>query len=222
MKRRDYRKTKQRTRELQNIIIIICEGETEVKYFNGFKTRYSNMRIRPLNPNYTDAKNLVDEAIKEQSELKKKIDNSIKSHSVWCAFDVDEKDSQAIREAIEKADKHLIKIALSNPCLELWYLIHYQNQTAGIERHDALRQLRTYIPNYEKGDDEIYSLIRDHQHDAIRRAKELNEQHTRNDINLLSHASNPSSQVFELVDHINAMTEKNLQRYKNKSATVCK
>ncbi|QRY55077.1 RloB family protein [Mycolicibacterium septicum] len=45
----------------------------------------------------------------------------------WCVFDVDD---HPITEAVEMAAANDIKVALSSPCLELWFLIHFDKQWA--------------------------------------------------------------------------------------------
>ncbi|MEU9564283.1 RloB family protein [Streptomyces sp. NPDC048161] len=41
----------------------------------------------------------------------------------WCVFDVDE--FTDIDRAVTEAGRHGIEIALSNPCFELWLLLHF-------------------------------------------------------------------------------------------------
>jgi hypothetical protein len=43
-------------------------------------------------------------------------------------FDRDEHPNFA--RAIDLADRHGIKLAMSNPCLELWFILHFEDQTA--------------------------------------------------------------------------------------------
>ena len=42
----------------------------------------------------------------------------------WCVFDVDE--HPYLNRALELARTSGISIALSNPCLELWFLLHFE------------------------------------------------------------------------------------------------
>jgi len=40
----------------------------------------------------------------------------------------------------------------SNPCMELWFLLHYKNQTASISSQDCIRELSKRNRNsYQKG-----------------------------------------------------------------------
>jgi hypothetical protein len=53
----------------------------------------------------------------------------------WCIFDVD--DHPRLEEALALAAANGIKVALSSPCLEAWFLFHFELQTASISKDDA-------------------------------------------------------------------------------------
>ena len=56
---------------------------------------------------------------------------------IWCVFDTDQHPNLA--QAINEAGQSEIEVAVSNPCFELWLVLHSQEQTAFIDRHDAQR-----------------------------------------------------------------------------------
>ncbi len=56
---------------------------------------------------------------------------------IWCAFDVDE--HQTIDEAVRLALNEDINLAISNPCFELWLILHFQDQIAHIGTADAVK-----------------------------------------------------------------------------------
>ncbi len=79
---------------------------------------------------------------------------------IWCAFDVD--DHQTIDEAVRLALNEDINLAISNPCFELWLILHLQNQNAHIGTADAVKlrakldgskdknlDVNKYLPNIE-------------------------------------------------------------------------
>jgi hypothetical protein len=53
----------------------------------------------------------------------------------WCVFDIDE--HPHVDQALQLAVSSQISIAVSNPCIELWFLLHFQDQTADLHRHKA-------------------------------------------------------------------------------------
>ena len=50
----------------------------------------------------------------------------------WCVIDVDQHAN--LVPAVEKAIANGISVAVSNPCVELWFILHFQDQTAEIDR----------------------------------------------------------------------------------------
>jgi hypothetical protein len=113
---------------------------------------------------------------------------------IWVVFDVDE--HPGVPEAKKQAKDNNLMVAISNPCFELWALLHFQNQTGFISRHDAQRLVKTYIPEYEKK--LPCELLMKRIEDAFRRADELRIQNSRNQCA----GNNPSTDVDHLVQNI--------------------
>jgi RloB-like protein len=61
----------------------------------------------------------------------------------WCMFDVDE--HPKVPDAIELARANNINVALSSPCLELWFLIHFEDQTAYLDRKEAQKRSKAIL-----------------------------------------------------------------------------
>ena len=57
--------------------------------------------------------------------------------AVWCMFDRDVHPNVA--EALALANEHGVHVVMSNPCIELWFILHFKDQTAAIDRHSAQR-----------------------------------------------------------------------------------
>lgn len=112
-------------------------------------------------------------------------------------FDVDEHPS--LSEACTLAKAHGITTAISNPCIELWVLLHYEDQTAWIDRHEAQRRVRN-VTGLGKSLTEsvVAELIARHEAAAVR-ARALDRKHA-NDGS--PRGANPSSNVWQLVDSI--------------------
>lgn len=116
---------------------------------------------------------------------------------VWCVFDVDE--HHDVARAVADALRGGINVAVSHPCIEVWFMWHYRDQSAYIHRHDAQRESRALI-QCEKG---LTTLALDGLHarygDARARALAMENEHARNQ---LAMDSNPSSSLWKLVDAI--------------------
>lgn len=201
-----YRSRKEKFRKPKRKVIIVCEGEkTEINYFNGLKTRDSGVEIIPVHGG-THPKHIVKYA-EERMNSKWSIDFD-EGDGIWCAFDVDENSNSDIKNAYEHAKTKNIQIALSNPCFELWFLLHHKQIFSPISRHDTIRELKTFIKDYEKNE-KINHLLKDKLSNAISRAKKLNDTHQKKRTELISRDSNPSTQVFKLVEFIQQLIEKN-------------
>jgi hypothetical protein len=183
--------------------LIVCEGTvTEPCYF--LAVRYAersliNLKIEPrLTP-----KTIVERAValKKQADrnAKRLADDNLKYDEVWCVFDVD--DHRLIFEATEQAKANGIEVAVSNPCFELWALLHFQDQRAHIERGKVQRLCVKHMPGYEKK--LSYDILRSKYSDALRRAADLEKWHDSRD----TQGENPSTMVHRLVERIRAWAE---------------
>lgn len=201
-----YQSRREKFRKPRTKVVIVCEGEkTEINYFNGLKTRESGVEIIAVHGG-TNPMHIVKHA-EERMSTKWSIDFD-EGDSVWCAFDVDENSNSDIKDANQHAKTKNIRIALSNPCFELWFLLHYKQIFSQITRQKAKTELKTFIRDYEKNK-KINHLLKDKLSSAIDHAKKLNQIHQKKKIELISRESNPSTQVFELVEFIQNITKKN-------------
>jgi hypothetical protein len=116
---------------------------------------------------------------------------------VWCVFDVDE--HPRLGEAIELAAQEDINLAISNPCIELWFLLHFEPQSAYIERAVAQRSARQHL-GCEKGLTEAALVaLEDGFEIARERAQRLEEKHRGDGT---PPPGNPSSSLWRLIDKI--------------------
>ena len=116
---------------------------------------------------------------------------------VWCIFDVDE--HPRLNEAIELARRNEINLAISNPCIELWFLLHFVEQTAYIERDVAQKQSTHHLGCDKSLTDAALGQLHDGFDVAKARAQRLEEKHRRDGTRA---PGNPSSGVWRLVDAI--------------------
>lgn len=116
---------------------------------------------------------------------------------IWCVFDEDS--HPRLAEAIAKAEANAINLAVSNPCIELWFVLHYQEQTAFIERHAAQSRARNLL-GCEKGlSDEALEQLAERYDPARARAKALDDKHGGDGS---PPRTNPSSEMWKLIDEI--------------------
>ena len=63
---------------------------------------------------------------------------------LWCLFDVEwPQNHPKLHEARQKAKARNVSLAISNPCFELWLVLHFEERTAWLDS-DAARRLRRH------------------------------------------------------------------------------
>lgn len=196
-------RAKQRLRNQNARFLIVSEGAlTEQQYLNAVKRsrRLVSADIKFVPPGPTSPLEIVLKA----RELRDQEARTDPFDSVWCIFDVEAKVTQQGRpklaEALNTAIANGISVALSNPCVELWLLLHVEDIQYWVPSNVC--QSRCGVLNLVsskqilKPDD----LIKDFQI-ARARALALESKHDRNR-NMKAQDRNPSSTVYKLVDAI--------------------
>jgi hypothetical protein len=131
-----------------------------------------------------------------EREAGRREDENVRYDHVWCVFDVDQ--HPLVPEARQQARANAIDLAVSNPCFELWFVLHFQDQTAHIERHKVQRLCREHMPGYQKSPD--CDALRPHQAEATERAIKLENWQASRD----NAGGNPSTGVHRLIQRIQA------------------
>ncbi len=192
-------------REPRKKLFIISEGKkTERTYFINYRKRGCGLEIKTPNTSKTDPLNLLEFA---KRQIIKYDLNINEGDEVWCVFDVNSNDDDVLHRAFTIAESSGIKIALSNPCFEIWFLLHFELRQTGLSCDDTIDNLKKYLQDYSK-DEDIFHDILDKRQIAVSNAKKLNSIHMeerKNDLN--SSKGNPSTQVFRLIEYILEYTE---------------
>lgn len=66
---------------------------------------------------------------------------------VWAVFDRDE--HERYEEAVNLCEANGIGVARSNPCFEIWLILHEQDYDRPDDRHQAQRELERLRPEYD-------------------------------------------------------------------------
>lgn len=147
---------------------------------------------------------LVRQAIDDRTEDLKDAakDRGKEYDEYWCVFDVDE--HPKLLDAIALAAANGIKVALSSPCLELWFLIHFVDQFGHIERDAAQRRAYEQLGCRRKClTPPALEMLDQGYNDAIRRARSLVSKHSGDGTDL---PWNPVSNVWQLTEAIRTAT----------------
>lgn len=98
-----------------------------------------------------------------------------------------------------------VRLAVSNPCFELWLIIHHQHHTGPLSTDEAIRLRRELDGSDGKHlDGALYLKLVDN---AIRRAQALRKKHHLENTDFP--ADNPSSSFDQLVTHIREVAKTN-------------
>lgn len=188
------------------VIYIYSEGEvTEREYFLAIKDelKLSTIHIKPIGTGYHTV-SLVKEVIAKRYRDEEGIETEW-----WVVFDKDSWND--FDEAIALAEKNNIKVAYSNECFELWFLLHYNLLENDIGRSNYYKILtKEFGFNYEKHGKElkyskrIYPLISAIEKTAHRHAAQLLKTHTDSGVES-PNAKVPSTTVHLLVEKLRAL-----------------
>lgn len=187
-------KRRESTRPIANKILIVCEGsKTEPQYFHAIRQRWRLATLQVLivpSQGKTDPCNLVELAIEKRQELEDD-DRWEKGDRAWVAFDGDEhieKSLDAWNKALSKARGQKIELAITNPCFEFWYLLHFQDHFSQITSKKAKALLNKYLPDYDKAKCYYPETLEALTQFAIQRAEKIAEEIQRDE---LAEFSNP-------------------------------
>ncbi|HEY9674425.1 MAG TPA: RloB family protein [Waterburya sp.] len=176
-------------RDIVRKIVIACEGsKTEPGYFESIRKelRLQTLQIVVLrHQGQTDPRSIIERVIEERQEMKRN-QAWTDGDSAWAVFDGDEHIEQSPtnwKSSIALAKKQKIQLAITNPCFELWYLIHFQDHFSQIPRNRVINLLEKHISNYDKSMCLYPKPLKPLTEKAIQRAERIAAQIQRNELN---------------------------------------
>lgn len=165
-------------KQMKPIFFVFCEGETEISYVRFLRSLY---RV----PILVIPKKSKSSISKDDIERSKREYLPTERDKVFLMFDLD----------IDGMLEHLSKIPdvvllVSNPCVELWFLLHYQEQKTELSTDMCIQLLQKVSSEYKKGiiSEKERRLFSDNRNLAIKRAKCQKEY------------QNPSTTIYRLLE----------------------
>lgn len=188
------------TIEARQRILVLCEGKrTEPEYIQGFKNWCRNPLVDVVTLGAEGVPLTLVASAREHRQqaleaAKREKDENLSYDQVWCVFDRDE--HPYFNDAIKMAQDNGLDLAVSNPSVELWLLLHFRENPGAQHRAKLRHMLAKYVPEYDKavhfGDYmQGYPLAR-------RRAAKL-EEHCQQDAEPFR---NPSTGMYLLTEQI--------------------
>ncbi len=191
-----------------NTIWIFCEGEkTEKNYFRKLKIRrrISRFNVQVIPSENRDAVGIV--GYTKKTKEKNPADYK-PGDLIYCVFDRDANKNNALEKAKSLAKNKGFQIIFSNPCFEYWILCHYEYYSSRCTSDELTKRIKNkHIKDYRKNDTEIYDKTAERIQTAINNSRKIAEKHSSKRIPLISEESNPSTQVYKLIEKLKAETE---------------
>ena len=129
-------------------------SKTEPAYFEALRSacRSALIEIEPhpgVGVPYTIAQRAAERAeqLGRGRRRRRRNDSFEAKDQVWAVFDRDEHPKYP--EAVELCRNRGIRIARSDPCFELWLILHEQGYDGLSNRHEVQAELRRLRPEYE-------------------------------------------------------------------------
>ncbi|WP_249228357.1 RloB family protein [Kutzneria sp. CA-103260] len=162
----------------------MCGGtRTELDYFDGLRRSRRNSAVRVT----VIAKGVApDQLVRHAKRIGSDYDE------MWCVVDADEFD---IAKAARLADELGVRLVVSNPCFELWLLLHFTDHRGVCSSYkQLLPKLIKHVPGYDKSRVD-FAQYKPGVAVAVERAERL-------DPSGRDHGRNPSTGVWKLVRQV--------------------
>lgn len=191
-----------RTRPKRRAIWVFTEGKvTEEGYVNFYHRRHRSEVTVTVDRFHGGPFELVERAIstKREEEREERRGRSWAPNEFWCMFDIDTHPKLA--EARKLAAENEVNVAITGPCIELWFALHFTDQTAYLSAAKAQELAAMYLSGGKRLTDSDLGLLAENFGAAKARALKLGEKHRGDGT---AQPWNPHSTVWRLIDAIGA------------------
>lgn len=211
---------KKDSKKVPNVIRIFCEGaKTEPYYFKSYIKSSAQATRKRVTEVQNTQKNTPMQLVDEACALIKS-PKHLSGDSVWVVYDRESiaKYSDSLHaKAYDKATRNGVKVAISNVCFEYWILLHLSDTSAPFSSYDNLHngalkaqfRAKSGGKDYDKGQADVFEVVKDAVGLARERAAKLNDRSLRE-----AEAGkerpfqlNPYTNVNELLDAIDGLDE---------------
>ena len=180
------------TRVQRQIIMVLSAGTvTERRYLSEIARDNSKIALK-----FGECGKSPDKLVFEAQKLCKQPTRIF--NQIWCIFDVDNDTVQDINQMRSHSEAEGIQTIVSNPCFELWLVLHQGEQRGPITISKIQKRAETL--NLIRGKEIAstgWTSLFDNYEAAKKRAIDLDKMHLQNSS---PPGSNPSTDVWRLVD----------------------
>lgn len=158
-----------------SLVVIACEDTHAVKqYFARFRTRKVQFRVLPTQ----DGRSSPQDVLARLDTFKSEVATE-EGDSFWVCIDTDHW-AQAnhignLVEVLQQCRQKDYDVAISNPCFELWLLLHFDEcpSSAALACSDVVAALRRAAGSYQKSKCARLAIEPSQVHLAVARAKKM-------------------------------------------------
>ncbi len=178
---RQIRKSKGKT--MKPNFFVFCEGESEIAYISHLRSQY-RVPIQII-PKKSDS-NISDRYI----ENCKRDYIVTKNDKTFLMYDLD---VDGMLEHLQRIQNTILLV--SNPCIELWYLLHFEECNAELNQNVCIKKLKRHLEHYTKGSLTLNEKqqLSEKTSDAMARAK-TSELY-----------NNPSTTIYKMIELLESM-----------------
>ena len=193
-------------REPKRRFVLFCEGaRTEPAYFNAIKRSCGSTLIAVEIVGAAGVPmTIAKKAIEEAKRRRRKRDSFEEDDEIWAVFDRDQHPD--FKNAVKQCEQHDIGVARSDPCFELWLILHERDYGRPCDRREVQRELERLHPEYDGGGSKTPDCA-----DMVHRVEEA-EKRAEAQLHLRKEQGapfgNPSTTVFRLTRAIRDADER--------------
>ena len=138
---------RQRPKPSGKSLLVVCEGTTEKEYVDELAKCIGNPSVQIR---FCPERGTPDKIIElARNECREQTANRNPGFDeVWCVFDRD--DHEHFLGPIQTAIDRCYFLAVSNPCIELWLLIHHREAPGQLHRDQIKKMLKRFDVGYKK------------------------------------------------------------------------
>jgi hypothetical protein len=185
-------------------VLLVCEGsKTEPLYFRALQRE---LKLLPVEIEIVGQGAAPITVVQRAVEMRKTRTREVRRRRkdleydhVWCVIDVEQPhENPSLLPALNQARDNKIDVALSNPCFEYWFILHFAECGRPlIDQDGVVRELKRHIPEYDKAQD-VFDQVWASVDQAVRRAKAIKKSHEA--AGTARHHRDPSTEVDEVVE----------------------
>ena len=207
LKEKMKKKQKEIFPELPPYTYIVCEGTKTEPYYIEAISQKINEKYREFSTgNFIVVKGTGRNTKGLLEYARKCVETEFpRAQIVWLMYDQDDfpldnfDNTQYSAEG--RQDKRKYRVAWSNECIELWFLLHFQELSVNVGREKYMELLEKHFEKYhgyEKNRKDVYEILCDRTAVAIERAKRQYEQYG----NAAPSKRCPATRVYEIVEEL--------------------